>query len=157
MTKALIVFNAHHAETRLAAEEIARGLAEAGPVVAVVSSVQELSAVKVRPFGIVVLGSPASAREATREARDLTTLLPAGALDRKTVSLFDVGPAARHGEGVRRLKEAFQAVDPSLHLASPGISVVLDRSSGELPDEEVARCRQFGEHLTGMAVASGSL
>ena len=151
-----MVFNSHYRETRLAAEEIARGMSGAGPVVAVVASVEELTAGKVKPFGIVVLGSPASVREASREARDLTTAIPVGALDRKTVSLFDVGPPSHRGGGVRKLKEAFQAVDPSLHLASPGISVVVDGASGELPDEEVARCRQFGERLTGMAVAAGA-
>lgn len=151
------MFNSHHLETRVAAEEIARGMSGAGPVLAVVASVEELSAGKVKPFGIVVLGSPASAREASREARDLTSVIPVGALDRKTVSMFDIGPPARRGGGVRKLREAFQAVDPSLHLASPGISLVVDGASGELPDEEVARCRQFGERLTGMAVAAGCL
>jgi len=157
MTKALLVFNAHHHETRLVAEEIARGMSGAGPVVAVVASVGEVSAGKVKAFGIVVLGSPSSTREACREARELTTILPVGALDRKTVSVFDVGSATRRGEGAQKLREAFQAVDPGLHLAAPGISVVIDSSSGELPDEEVARCRQFGERLTGIAVAAGSV
>jgi len=157
MAKALVVFNAHHHETRLAAEEIARGMAGAGPVVAVVSSVEELSPRKLEGFGIVVLGSPASVREAAREAYELTTVLPVGALDRKTVSVFDVGSLSRHGDGARKLREAFQAIDPGLHLASPGISVVVDRASGELPDAEAARCRQFGERLAGLAVAAGSL
>lgn len=157
MAKALVVFNSQHHETRVVAEEIARGMSGAGPVVAVVSSVEELSAGKVKEFGIVVLGSPASAREASREARELTAAIPVGALDRKTVSVFDVGPAALHGGGARKLREAFQTVDPGLHLASPGISVIVDRTSGELPDEEVARCRQFGERLTGIAVATGSV
>ena len=155
MTKALIIFNAAHHETRAAAEEIARGMAGAGPIVSVVASVEELSAGKLQPFGIIVLGSPASPKEARREARELTSVLPVGALDRKTVSVFDVGPAPQRGGGARQLREAFQAVDPSLHLAAPGISVVVDRASGELPEEEVARCRQFGERLTGIAVAAG--
>lgn len=157
MVKALVVFNAHHLETRLAAEEIARGIADAGPVVPVVASVRDVSAGKVKGFGIVVLGSPTSPRDASREARELTTILPVGTFDRKTVSVFDVGPPAHHGEGVRKLREAFLAVDPSLHLASPGISLVVDGDSGELPEEEVARCRQFGERLTGIAAATGSL
>ncbi|HYA10344.1 MAG TPA: hypothetical protein VEH10_01545 [Thermoplasmata archaeon] len=155
MAKALVVFNADHLETRVVAEEIARGMSGAGPVVATVASVHEVSAGKIKPFGIVVLGSPASSREANREARELTSVLPVGALDRKTVSVFDVGPAAHHGVGARVLREAFQTVDPGLHLASPGISVVLNDPRRELADEEVARCRQFGVHLTGMAVAAG--
>jgi len=156
MTKALILYNRHHQETRLAAEEIARGLSGAGPVLAVVSSVEELSFRKVQGFGIVVLGSPASPREASREARELTAALPAGALDRKTVSVFDVGPAASHGEGAEKLREALRQSDPGFHFAAPGISVVLETRAHELSEEEVARCRQFGERLNGLATAAGA-
>jgi flavorubredoxin len=155
MPRALVVFHAGHHETRLAAEEIALGISRAGRMVTVVSSFEELSTETVRASGLVVLGSPASAREAVREAHELAPMLASGALDRKTVSVFDAGLPALHGAGARKLRESLRESDPSLHLASPGISVVIDRSSGELPDEEVTRCRQFGEHLAGLAFAVG--
>lgn len=155
MAKALIVFNSAHRETRLAAEEIARGISREGVVATIVSSVEELSTAKLESSGIVVLGSPASVREATREAHDLTALLACGLLDRKTVSVFDAGPGDRHGAGAQKLRDSLLAVDPSLHLAAPGISVVTDRHTGGLPEREVSRCRQFGEHLAGLAVARG--
>jgi len=156
MARALGVFNASHRETRLAAEEIALGISRAGRVSTVVSSLEELSADKLQASGIVVLGSPASAREAAREVHELAALLGTGLLDRKTVSVFDAGPTARHGAGARKLRESLQDADPALHLASPGISVIVNGASGELPEEEVARCRQFGEHLAGIAVSLGS-
>ena len=151
-----MVFNSSHRETRLAAEEIALGISRGARVVTVVSSLEELSAEKVEACGIVVLGSPASAREAAREVHELVAVLAAGALDRKTVSVFDAGTTSHHGAGARQLRESLQDADPALHLASPGISVVVNRSSGELPESEVARCRQFGEHLAGIAFAVGS-
>jgi len=156
MSKALIVFNASHRGTRLAAEEIARGISREGRVATIVSSVEEVSAEKLEASGIVVLGSPASLRDATREVHELTSILPAGALDRKTVSVFDAGPGFRHGAGAQKLRDSLREVDPNLHLASPGISVVFDRHHGGLPEEEVSRCRQFGEHLAGLAFARGS-
>lgn len=156
MSRALVVFDVSHRETRLAAEEIALGISRAGHVVTVVSSWEELSPEKIEASGIVVLGSPASARQAAHEIHELTTVLAAGALDRKTVSVFDAGPTARHGAGARQLRQSLQNADPALHLAAPGISVVIDRSARELPEEEVARCRQFGEHLAGLAIAIGS-
>ena len=155
MAQALVVFDSSHHETRLAAEEIAVGISRTARVVAVVSSWKDLSAEKVEASGIVVLGSPASAREAAREVHELAAVLIAGALDRKTVSVFDAGTTSRYGAGARKLRESLQDADPALHLASPGISVVVNRSSGELPDSEVARCRQFGEHLAGIAAATG--
>jgi flavorubredoxin len=156
MARALVVFNSSHRETRLAAEEIALGISRGARVVTMVSSLEELSPEKVEASGIVVLGSPASAREAAREVHELAAVLAAGALDRKTVSVFDAGTTSRHGAGARKLRESLQDADPALHLASPGISVVVNRTNGELPESEVARCRQFGEHLAGIAFAVGS-
>jgi flavorubredoxin len=156
MGKALVVFDPSHRETRRVAEEIAVGLSRAGRVVTVVTSWSELSAKKVETSGIVVLGSPASAREASREAHDLAALLVAGGLDRKTVSVFDAGPNARHGVGAKALRQSLQETDPALRFASPGISVVVRGARHELPEEEVVRCRQFGEHLAGIALAAGS-
>jgi len=156
MARALVVFNSSHRETRLAAEEIAQGISRTARVVTMVSSLEDLSLEKLEGAGIVVLGSPASAREAAREVHELAGVIAAGALDRKTVSVFDAGRMAAHGAGAKKLRESLQDADPALHLASPGISVVVPRPSGELPESEVTRCRQFGEHLADVAAAVGS-
>jgi flavorubredoxin len=156
VTQALVVFNAADPVTRLAAEEIALGIARAGRITTFVSSLGRLSSERVAHSGIVVLGAPASAREAAREVHELEGLLAAGTLEHRTVSVFDVGPHSRHGAGVRRLRTSLQEADPGLHLAAPGISVLTDRVGETLPEPEAARCRQFGEHLAGLAVAEGT-
>ncbi len=156
MVRAMVVFNAGDRATRLAAEEIALGIARAGRITTVVSSLGHLSPERVAACGIVVLGAPASAREADREVHALQSVLAAGALERRTVSVFDVGPSSRRGAGVRRLRASLQDADPSLHLSAPGISVLVGRVGRELPEPEVTRCRQFGEHLAGLAVAEGT-
>lgn len=156
MGRALVVFDASHRETRLAAEEIAFGISHAAGLVTVISSWKALSVEKVEASRIVVLGSPASARDAAREVQELAPVLVAGGIERKTVSVFDAGPSARHGVGARTLRQSLRTTDPGLRLASPGISVVLRGSRRELPEEEALRCRQFGEHLAGIAVAAGS-
>ncbi len=156
MARALVVFDPSHRETRRVAEEIAVGISRAGRVVTMVTRWDELSPEKVEASGIVVVGSAASAREAAKEAHDLAPLLIAGGIDRKTVSVFDAGPNSRHGIGVRALRESLQQTDPALHFAAPGISVVVRGTGRELPEAEVARCRLFGEHLAGIALAAGS-
>jgi flavodoxin len=155
MSRALVVFNASHRETRRAAEEIAAGISRAGRVTPMLSSLEELSDEKVAASGIVVLGSPSSAREAAQEVHDLAHLLASGALARKTFSIFDAGPTARHGAGARKLRASLRETSPSLRLASPGISVVVNGASGEMAEPEATRCRQFGEHLVDLAESFG--
>jgi len=155
MERALVVFHAGYAETRRAADEIAQGLAEADRCRVVVTSPGELSAAKLAAAGIVVLGVPGSARAAQEEFEALAGEMQGGVLERKTVSLFDVGPAGHHGAGARRLRAILQDRDPSLHLAAPGISVSSVRGRAELPEPEANRCRRFGEHLVELALARG--
>jgi flavodoxin len=156
MGKALVLYSARDVATRWAAEEIARGIAGAGRVVPTVVGFEELLPERVLASDIVVLGSPASARAALAEMRHLEEILPPGILDRKMVSVFDAGPIGRHGAGARMLRETLARDDPALHLAAPGISVAVDVARHELPEPELARCRQFGAHLAGIAAAHGS-
>ena len=156
MPRALVVFNAHHLGTRWAAEEIARGITDAAPLLTVISSVEELSEEKVAASGIVVLGSSGSARDAAREVEQLSARCPPGSLLRKTVSVFDAAGPGQHGEGARQLRESLREVVPALHLAAPGISVDVGRRRRGLSEPEAARCRQFGEHLAEVARAAGS-
>jgi flavorubredoxin len=156
LTRALVVCDPGHWASRQAAEEIAQGISRNGRIAPVVASGSEVSEEKLRASAIVVLGSAASAREAAREVRGLTTLLRTGRLDRKVVSVFDAGPARLHGAGVRALVRTLQATDPALHLSAPGISVGTRGERHELPEEEVVRCRQFGEHLAELAGAVGT-
>ncbi len=155
MTRALVVFDPAHRETRRAAEAIAEGIARGGRIVPVLSSRAELSAEKLLGSGVVVLGSPASTREAVRELRGLAGLLRQGVLDRKVVSVFDAGPSRCHGGGVRALVDSLHRVDPALRLAAPGISVGVRGTTHELPEGEVVRCRRFGERLAELARAAG--
>jgi flavorubredoxin len=155
MARALVVYSGADGATRHAAEEIASGMSRAGGVTTLIASVEEVRAERIAASDIVVLGSPASAREAVRELRHLTEILPAGTLERKTVSIFDAGTTGHRGAGARKLREVLREVDPGLQLATPGISLVVDRARRELSEPELARCRQFGEHLAGVAAAAG--
>lgn len=155
VTRALVVFDPAHWETRQAAEEIAQGMSRAGRIAPVVASGAEVSEEKVLASAIVVLGSPTSARGTARELRELPALFRAGLLDRKVISLFEAGPTGPHGAGARTMLRSLRVTNPALHLAAPGISVEVRGREHVLPETEVARCRQFGEHLAEVAGAAG--
>jgi hypothetical protein len=122
----------------------------------VISRVDELSPEKVRASGIVVLGCSGSAREAAREVEQRTARFPPTTLVRKSVSVFDAGAAGQHGPGARQMRESLLEVAPGLRFASPGISVAVPTHRADLPEEEVVRYRQFGEHPAEVARAAGS-
>jgi flavorubredoxin len=153
MTNAVIVFDAWSGSTRLVAEEIARGISSTGRVTTTVASVQEFSPPRLHDYDIIVIGSPNHLGTATRPVKRLLHILAEERLDTKTVSLFDTCVSRQTGAASLRMKETLNREDPSLHLASPGISVVVDGARGPIHEGELTKCREFGARLAGIALA----
>lgn len=153
MANALIVFDSWYRNTRLVAEEIARGMSSTGRVTTTVTSVQELSPPRLRDYDIIVIGSPSHQGAATRPVKELLHQLALDRLDTKTVSFFDTHLPRQTGGATLRMKQTLNREDPSLHLASPGISVYVDAVGGPLHEGEESKCREFGERLAGIALA----
>jgi len=153
MANALIVFDSWYGNTRLVAEEIARGISSTGRVTTTVTSVQELSPPRLRQYDIIVIGSPNHLGTATRSVKRLLHRMAQERLDTKTVSLFDTCFRRQTASVTLQMKQALNREDPNLHLASPGISVVVDGMKGQIHEGEVSKCREFGERLAGMALA----
>jgi flavodoxin len=153
MANALVVFDSWYGNTRLVAEEIARGISSSGRVTTTVTSVQELSPPRLRNYDIIVIGSPSHQGAATRPVKQLLHALALDRLDSKTVSLFDTRLARRSGGATLRMKETLNREDPSLHLACPGISVFVDGVKGPIHEGEQSKCREFGARLAGLALA----
>ncbi|MGP8078465.1 MAG: flavodoxin family protein [Thermoplasmata archaeon] len=153
MANALIVFDSWYGNTRLVAEEIARGISSTGRVMTTVASVQELSPPRLRDYDIIVIGSASHLGAATRPVKNLLHQLAQDRLDTKTVSFFDTHLARQTGGAVLRMKKALNREDPSLHIASPGISVFVDGVRGPIHEGEQSRCREFGARLAGIALA----
>ena len=153
MANALIVFDPGQGSTRRVAEEIARGISSSGRVTTTVTSVQELDPPRLRDYDIIVIGSSSHLGAATLPVRQLLRRIAKDRLDDKTVSLFDTCVAHHRGGATLRMKEALYREDPSLHLASPGISVIVDSTNGPIHEGEVAKCHEFGRRLAGVALA----
>jgi len=153
MPSALIVFDSWYGNTRLVAEEIARGISSTGRVTTTVTSVQELNPPRMRQYDIIVIGSPNHQGAATHSVRRLLHELALERLDSKTISLFDTCSRRQSAPVTIKMRRALTHDDPSLHLASPGISVVVDGMQGPIHEGEVSKCREFGARLAGMALA----
>jgi len=147
MTKALVVFDSVYGNTRLAAEEIARGLSQSGSVEVTLARVEKLDPGKAKEFPIIVIGSPNHLGNASKTMRQFLPRLGEGALLRKRVALFDTCYADQTGVAVRKMEELLREREPNLHLSLSGLSVVVEGSKGPVRQGELLKCRQFGMRL----------
>jgi len=146
-TKALVVFDSVYGNTRLAAEEIARGLSQSGSVEVTIASVGKFDARKTRDYPIVVLGAPNHLGNASKAMREFLPQLGAGTLLRKRVALFDTCYADQTGVAVRKMEALLREREPNLHFALSGLSVVVESSKGPVRQGDLLKCRQFGVRL----------
>ena len=146
-TKALVVFDSVYGNTRLAAEEIARGLSQSGTVVVTIASIDKLDPERARDFPIVVIGAPNHLGNASKSMREFLPHLGEGVLLRKRVALFDTCYADQTGVAVRAMEQILRDREPNLHLALSGLSVVVEGSKGPVRQGDLLKCRQFGMRL----------
>ncbi len=147
------MFDSVRGPARAVAEEIARGIASTGRVLTTVRNATDMPVDRLLDFDIIVLGSRSHPGATPCSLDRLIRHLPPGRLVRKTVSLFDLGTAREAGVTVHLLRQSLEHRDPTLHLASPGISVLIDGPGGPIHDGELSRCREFGVRLADAALA----
>ncbi len=153
MTRALVMFDSARGPARAVAEEIARGISSTGRVLTTVRNATDMPVDRILDFDIIVIGSRSHPGTVAGSVDRLIRRLPPGRLVRKTVSLFDLGTTRDAGVTVHQLRLSLEHRDPTLHLASPGISVLMEGPGGPIRDGELSRCREFGERLADAALA----
>lgn len=136
-----------YGNTRIAAEEIARGLAQSGLIEVTIATVGKFDPKKAREYPIVVLGAPNHLGTASKAMRAFLPQLGDGALLRKRVALFDTCYADQTGVAIRKMEEILREREPNLHLSLSGLSVVVEGSKGPVRQGDLLKCRQFGMRL----------
>jgi len=89
MGKAVIVYESKYGNTRLAAEEIIKGMKEVSEIGIVLSELKEVDLNQVKESEIILIGSPNHLGTATRSIRKFIDNLGKLGLDGKAVAVFD--------------------------------------------------------------------
>jgi len=149
--RAIVVFDSQYGNTRMVGEEIARGISEAGHVEVLAVDVDHVPLERAQASDLLVLGSPNHIGRATRATKRFVRAIGGANLAQKRIALFDTCFAGQEGDVTRELEAALRKEEPSLVLAAPSLSVVVEKMKGPIRIGELPKARAFGRRLATLS------
>lgn len=147
MPKAIVVYESKWGNTRRVAETIVEGLKEVPGTEPALSHFKQVDPARLADFDAIVIGSPNHIGTATWGIRRFINKLGRPELEGKLITFFDTCLPGQDSKAVRKMEERARKKAPRLEVASPGLSIRVDKMKGPISEGELSRCREFGNRI----------
>jgi len=144
--KALVLYDSKYGNTKMVAEEIARGIQARG-MGADLKYVKEANPNDIMGYDIVALGTPNHMGGPTGSTKKLIKGLAGKNLGGKTFGFFDTCLKSEEGKATRKLANKLREVAPGVIIA-PELSILVGGMKGPIVDGELPKCADFVGSLT---------
>lgn len=150
MGKVFVLYDSQHGNTKLAAENILKGLREVAGYEAAIGYVKEIEGGKVAEYDAIVLGAPNHMGRPSRTMKKFVDKLSAVDLKAKYVAVFGTyAGSARVDRAVMKLEKLAEEKLPNLKMILPGLSVRVNGIKGPIVEGELLKCVDFGKTIAG--------
>jgi len=147
-TKVFIVYDTKYGNTRIVAEEIAKGLREVEGIEVHVEDVERLRPESVADSDAILIGSPNHLGGPARTIKKFIDRLGEIELRASWFAAFDTYLARKDFEkAVRKIEKRVEERIPRLKQIAPGLSIRVKGIKGPIAENELLRCREFGRRL----------
>lgn len=152
--RVLVVYHGWFGNTGKAAAAIAEGLRQSGEVEVECKNVKETRAEEAVSSDLVVLGSATHAGSMTGKMRRFIKQLKKFEVKHKKAAAFDTRFANVKKGALGKIEKILE--DMGVKVVVPGLSVIVSGVRGPLRDEEVEKCKAFGQKLSGAKGGRGA-
>jgi flavorubredoxin len=151
LVKVFVVYDTKYGNTKLAAENILKGISEVEGFETAIGYVKEINIEKVADCDILVLGAPNHMGRPSRTMKKFVDRLAELCLKAKNVAVFGTysGRVRTVDRAVRKLEKMVEKELPNLKLISPGLSIRVDGIPGPVVEGELPKCVDFGKKIAG--------
>lgn len=140
MAKGLVLYDSKYGNTRMVAEEVAKGLREKG-MEAEVSHVKGSKA-DIEGYDVIALGTPNHVGGPTRRAMKLVKSFGGKDLGGKTFGFFDTCLEGEEGKATRKMANKLREIAPGVMIA-PELSILVGGMKGPVVEGEMPKCAEF--------------
>lgn len=147
MTRALVVYDSKHGNTKIVAEKIAESIRAGGKIETDLSFVEDVDVEKIPEYDILVIGAPNHYSKPSEKARRFIERLEGLDLEGKKVATFDTCLKKQEGRAFGRIERAIREMAPNAQLMTPGLSILVGGSKGPILDGELSKCEEFGRRI----------
>ena len=141
MTRALVLYDSKYGNTKMVAEEVAKGLRSKG-MEADLSYMEEFDVKEVEGYDVIAMGTPNHMGGPTRRAKKLVKGLGKKNLGGKTFGFFDTCLKGEEGKATRKMANKLRDVAPGVMIA-PELSILVGGMKGPIVDGELPKCAEF--------------
>jgi len=143
--KVLVVYHGWFGNTKKAAIAIAEGLKQAGKVHVECKSVKQAKAEESVSSDLLVFGSATHLGNMTGKMRGFIRQLKKFEVRNKKGAAFDTRFAGMKNGALEKIEKILR--DLGMKLVVPGLPVTVSGMRGPLRNEEIEKCKQFGQKL----------
>jgi len=146
--RVIVVYESKYGNTKLAAETIAEGVREVEGIETVVSEVKEVDLGKIPDYDAILVGSPTHIGGPTWGVRKFIDKLGKLPLEGKLLAVFDTYLLAKSFEqGMKKMEKRIGEKVAGAKLATPGLSIRVQRMKGPISEGELPKCKEFGNKI----------
>ncbi len=153
LTKAIVVYESKYGNTKRVAETITEAMRQNG-VETVVSELKQVDPDKMPDYGAILVGSPNHIGGPTRSIREFIDNLGKLGLKENLYAVFDTYTGKNFEKAVKKMEKRIGEKVPDLKRIAPGLSVRVQGMKGPIPDEELPKCKAFGNKIA-MRIKTG--
>ena len=147
--KVLIIYDSKYGNTKIAAENILRGIREFEEIETDISYVKDIDVGKVVDYDAIVLGAPNHMGKPSRIMKRFVDRLSELDLKAKNIAVFGTysGRVRDVDRAVKKLEKTVEKKMPNLHLFSSGLSIRVRGIPGPLVEGDLPKCVDFGKKI----------
>ena len=155
MVKVFVVYDSKYGNTKLAAENVLKGIKDVEGIDTAIGYVNEVDVAEVANSDLIVLGAPNHMGRPSRAMKKFVDMLAEAELKASNAAVFGTyaGRTRTVDRAVKKLEKMVEKMVekklPKLHLFSPSLSVKVNGVTGPIVEGELPKCVDFGKRITG--------
>lgn len=149
LNEVLIVYDSKYGNTKLAAENILKGIHEVKGIETSISYVKDIKICKIIDFDTIILGAPNHMGRHSRTIKGFVNKLAHLNSKPKNVAIFGTyaGKVREVDRAVKKLVKMINNKLPELHQIAPALSVRVSGIRGPVVEGELPKCKDFGRKI----------
>lgn len=147
MTRALVVYDTIHGNTKVAAEKIAEVIRARGGIRTNLSFIEDVDLGKIPKYDVIVIGSPNHYSKPSKKTSEFIKKLEGLDLEDRKFAAFDTCLRKQDGRAFGRIEKGIREMVPGARLISPGLSILVSGVKGPILDGELRKCEDFGKRI----------
>lgn len=147
MTKVIVVYESKYGNTKLVAEKIIEGMKQVKGIETALNEVKEVDLHQIFSYDAILIGSPNHIGGPTRSIKKFIDKLGKLNLGEKWFAVFDTYLGKDFEKAVKKMEDGIRQKAPGMRRIVPGLSIRVQGMRGPIVEEELPKCKDFGEEI----------